>query len=113
MKRIAGFVAVTVMASGLAFGDSSPAVAKERAVLRFADLGGIQDWRATDDGALLVEGVNGNWYRATFWGPCYELRFTDTIAFVTNPPGDLDKFSSILADGNRCWFRTFEKVEKP
>jgi len=92
---------------------SPPAAAGDRVVISFADLGGIRDWRPGPDGTLLVQSLHRKWYRATFFGSCPEVRFTDTIAFVTEPDGSLDKFSSILVDGRRCWFRTFSEVTDP
>lgn len=84
------------------------------AVLRFADLGGIRDWRSVDNGrAVLIEGRRGQWYRATFFSPCTSLPFANTIAFATDTTGDLDKFSSILTRNERCYFRTFERVPDP
>ncbi len=41
------------------------------------------------------------------------LRFTDTIGFITEANGHLDKFSAVLVDGRRCAFRTFEPVDGP
>lgn len=100
------FVVLAVMLFG-------HAQAQERAVIHFADLGGIKDWRPGPDDSLFIEGRNGNWFRATFFGSCYEVKFANAIGFVTDPTGDLDKFSSILVDGRRCWFRTLERTTKP
>ncbi len=84
------------------------------AVLHFADLGGIRDWRSADNGeAILIEGRRGQWYRATFFGRCTSLPFTDTIAFVTDATGDLDKFSAVLTADERCYFRSFERAPAP
>ena len=101
---VAGILALSAMA---------PVHGDDAVAIHFADLGGIKDWRSGRDGELLIEGRNGNWYRATFFGPCYELKFVDTIAFVTDSSGDLDRFSSVLVDGHRCWFRSFEPTIKP
>lgn len=91
--------------------------AGDSAVLHFADLdGGIQDWRPDTSGsvdAILVEGRNGNWYRATFWAPCPEINYVPDVAFVTDTLGDLDRFTSIIADGDRCHFKTFEQTDAP
>jgi hypothetical protein len=95
------------MSAGNAFAQS------DQNVLRFADLGGIRDWRADTDKALLVEGENRNWYRATFYTPCVGLRFAQAVAFVTEPSGSLDRFSSILVQGERCWFKTFARTDPP
>ena len=97
----------------LALTTAGTTAAQDRAVIRFADYGGIENWRAGRDGSLLIEARNGNWYRATFHGSCHDLKFAQRIGFVTDVVGNLDKFSSILVDGRRCWFRTFEQVPDP
>ncbi|HEU4618698.1 MAG TPA: hypothetical protein VFV10_11680 [Gammaproteobacteria bacterium] len=43
----------------------------------------------------------------------HELPFAIGIAFVTEPAGHLDQYSSILVDGERCWFKTFERSGPP
>ena len=60
---------------------------------------------------MLIQGRNRSWYRATFFGPCIDLRFRDSVAFVTDGTDRLDRFSSVLVNGERCWFRSFEKLE--
>jgi hypothetical protein len=82
-----------------------------RAAIKFADHGGINDWRATDRDTLYVEGRHGEWFKATFMGTCAGLRFTETIGFETEANGDLDSFSAVIVDGRRCAFRTFERVD--
>lgn len=85
----------------------------KRAVIHFADLGGIKDWRAVDRETLYVEGRNNRWFKVTFMGPCTGIMFTETIGFATDATGDLDKFSSIFVDGRQCHFRTFEAADDP
>lgn len=108
-----------VMALALLAGCATPSSPNEppagpSAVLHFADLGGIRNWRSADNGkAILIEGRRGEWYRATFFGRCTSLPFANTIAFATDTTGDLDKFSSILTRDERCYFRTFERVPPP
>lgn len=92
------------------------AIAQESdpAVIHFASVGGIRDWRVADDGdALLIEGRNGLWYRATFFNYCPEIRFQEALAFVTDATGDLTKFSSVIADGTQCYFKSFERTSDP
>ena len=81
------------------------------ASIDFVSLGGIDDWRAQGNEALLIKASNGNWYRAEFAAPCPGIRFRDAIGFVTDGTDRLDKFSSVLVHGERCWFRSFEKID--
>lgn len=112
---ILGFMAV-IAALSISLTGATPANAAgegKRASIPFADLGNIDDWRAHDARTLYVESVTGQWYKATFFSPCHSVPFAETIAFVTEPDGSLDKFSSILVNGEQCHFRTFEPVDGP
>ena len=92
---------------------SQEAEENRRAMIPFADIGGIDKWRAPDDYTLFVEARNGQWYSAELFGPCFGLSRAVTIGFVTNHDGSLDSFSSILVEGDRCYFRSFEEIPTP
>lgn len=103
-----------LVGSLLAGGLVMAAVPTQRHVsIPFADIGNIRDWRASGSDDLYIESSRREWYRATFFSPCTELPFALQIAFVTEPNGALNEFSSILVDGQRCWFRTFEHASGP
>lgn len=76
----------------------------------FADMGGIRDWRPIGTEGLLIEGYNKQWYKAEFFSPCIGLDYSLAVGFVTDPSGHVDRFSSIIVDGQRCWFKSLEKV---
>jgi Family of unknown function (DUF6491) len=115
---------VAILAAGSPAAQSSgqetgkPDVPSDRAAIHFVDYGGIRNWRADRDDALYIEGRNRRWYKATFFGPCHGLRFSDTIGFVSDSGGTVDRFSSIVARGPghgtmECHFRTFSEVPSP
>jgi len=79
----------------------------------FADIGNIRDWRADTASELYIQSMDRDWYKTTFLAPCTALPFATAIAFVTEPNGDLNSFSSVLVEGERCWFKTFEKSNAP
>ena len=110
---IGALAASAALAQGAVAEDTPAREPQERAVIHVADLGGIRNWRAEDDRTVLIEGRNRQWYRAELFGYCPGLRFAHAIGFVTDITGDLDKFSSIYVDGDRCWFKTFEKIDPP
>ena len=115
MQRWMMIAAATTAVASMVAGGVRAASGSEHAVIHFAELDGIRDWRAagTDSDAMLIEGRNGQWYRATFWAPCPEIHFAPAVAFVTDTNGDLDRFTSIIADGARCYFKTFDKSGDP
>ncbi|HZF28882.1 MAG TPA: DUF6491 family protein [Gammaproteobacteria bacterium] len=102
------FVAALVVPSA----GAAEAVA-DHASIPFADIQGIKDWQAEGNTAMLIEAYNRRWYRVTFFSPCIELPWHVAVAFVTEPNGSLDRFSSIIAGGERCYFKTFEAATSP
>lgn len=84
-----------------------------QASIPFADLGGIRNWRAGPENSLLIEGNTGHWYRATFFSRCTGLRFADVIALESRPSSTVDRFSSVIVDGQRCAFRTLVEIPDP
>lgn len=78
----------------------------------FVDLGGIEDWRAVGDEAILIKARNDEWYHASFFSRCMGLNYSTAVGFVTQPAGSLDKFSSILVDGERCWFKDLTRISE-
>lgn len=117
MISITAMALASLSMSGVLFAaeDSAAEVMQpKRAVIHFADLGGIENWRAVDERTLEIEGRNGDWFRAELWSHCIGLRSANEIAFISEPNGDLDRFSSIyVARGERCQFKTFERIEEP
>ena len=105
-------VRVLVGIAGLAM-CSVAGAAPNTAVIHGASLGRILNWQDDGTSAIYIEAAGNKWYRATFWAPCYTLPFSETIAFVTEPNGDLDAYSSILAGGDRCWFKEFAPTTEP
>lgn len=84
------------------------------ASIPFVSLGGIQSWKAQDDGSLVIEGRTGRLYRATFMSDCRDIKFAGPdIAITTGPAGDVDRFSKVLVNGRTCNFATLDEVIDP
>src|SRR5688500_9833698 len=81
------------------------AQAADNVSIPFADLGNIRNWHAENAEVLYVQNAKRDWFRITFWTPCLALPFATGIAFVTDGTSSLDKYSSILVDGENCKFR--------
>ena len=81
------------------------------ATMPFASLR-VQDWVGREDGSLLIRGTNHRWYHATLSGNCPWLNTATKIAFKSTQ-GHLDKYSSIVVEGNTCLFDTFDEVADP
>ena len=101
------------LATAVAIAFAGIASAETPARIPFADIGNIRDWRADTANALYIQSMDRDWYKTTFLAPCAALPYATTIAFVTEPNGELNSFSSVLVEGERCWFKTFEKSNAP
>jgi hypothetical protein len=79
----------------------------------FADLHRqISDWWQREDGSLLFKG-GSKFYHATFMGACPWLSSAERIGFKTDSAGSIDKFSSVIVEGQTCHFNTFDEVANP
>lgn len=88
-----------------------PAAADVR--IPFANSGGIRDWQPDGSEALYIQDSRGRWYRATLFAPCFDLPYSDRVAFLTRGNDVLDKFSSVLVRGKRCQFSTLVPSAPP
>ncbi len=80
----------------------------------FANMHGtIRDWKNDGNKALLIQGPGKQWYRAEFTNSCHALPFAEQIGFVTDGTNRIDRFSSIVVKGERCWFKSFAAVDAP
>lgn len=106
LSLAAGFVA-------FATGAAAQKPVGQPARIPFADIGNIRDWRSSSNTELYIQSMDRKWFRTTFFAPCTALPYATAIAFVTEPNGDLNSFSSVLVEGERCWFKTFESSDEP
>jgi hypothetical protein len=95
---------------------TAPAFAGEpanNALIPFANLGGIQNWRADGSAALYVQGRNRKWYHAELLGSCPELPFANRVGLVVEPTGEFDRFSSIVVQGHQCMVKSLIESDAP
>ena len=85
----------------------------EHASIHFVNYHGIRDWQADGQNSLFVQDNRKQWYRATFWTPCFDLPFAVGIGFMPGSMDELDEWSSVVVRGERCMFKTFEKSGPP
>lgn len=118
-SRIPAAVLATVLgAAALQARAADPAPAAPtgqpaEATIPFANRGGIDDWHADGDNSLYVKSRAGQWYRAKLMGPCLDLRFANTIGFVTRPGDTFDRFSSIRVRGHDCALTSLVPSDPP
>jgi hypothetical protein len=111
IRALALALALTACASAPRAG--SVADREQEASIPFADFGGIRSFRPGPNRTLLLEGLNRKWYQATFIGPCLDIPYAETIGVITNPAGDVDRFSGVIVRGRRCTFRSLVEIPDP
>jgi hypothetical protein len=113
MKTLILTVAAVCSIAGLAHAQTiRPAVANKQATIPFVDYGGVQDWRATPQGDLLLRGNGANYYRAQFIGPCPNLKFGMRIGIPGGAMDSLDKFSTIYVGRDACPLKSLTRIDK-
>ncbi|MGE0828609.1 MAG: DUF6491 family protein [Hyphomonadaceae bacterium] len=105
--------ALALAACATAPAETSAQGSAPEATIPFADFGGVQSFRPGDDNTLLLEGRGNRWYRATFFSPCREVRWAQTIGIISDRMGSVDRFSGILVDGRQCRFRSLVEIPDP
>ncbi len=85
-----------------------------QAVIRFADQGGIQDWRADGETGIFIKDRNNHWFHAQLMFPCHGLPFHESeIGFESEPDGDFDNLSFIKVGGQHCQVASLVAAAKP
>jgi hypothetical protein len=121
MKRLILAATALTLAAGCATTGSEQAAApvvytvvEADAAIPFANT--VRGFRAGKDAekSLLIEGGNGNWYRATLRDYCArDVRWEQAIALDTGPLNRFDKFSTVLVNGQRCYVERVDKIADP
>lgn len=114
MQRLAIAAAIAALTVSAASAAPTPAPAKApEASIPFVNYGGIRDWQAVDAETLYVQDSRRNWYRATLFAPCIDLRFAHAIGFETRGLDRFDRFSTLRVGDQRCHVRSVVRSEGP
>lgn len=73
----------------------------------------IHNWHVLDRNTLLIEVRTNELYRAEMFSPCHRLPFAQTIGFIPEPGGSLNRHSSIVVDGEICRFKSLTRASPP
>ena len=84
-----------------------------QASIPFANHGNIRDFHAVNDDTVYLQARNRQWYRADLIGPCFGLPYAVGIGIDARPMGTLDRFGTIIVDGERCKIGSLTPAESP
>ncbi len=109
--------ALALSAPNFAFAQNAETATNDVAAeveIPFVQFGAIRDWRPDGRNGLYIQGTGDQWYYAKLMGSCNGLNFTDTVAFDTGRGArQLDRFSSVLVEGQTCQFTSLVKSDPP
>lgn len=78
-----------------------------------AFLGDIREWRPDGKKEVLIESRSRKWYRARLNKPCAGINGDKAFGFVMEPEDRLDRFKSIVVNGQICGVASLELIGKP
>ena len=81
--------------------------------VRIPRMGRFLEWRPDGNKALFIRADNGRWYHASLENPCPRLVTRSNVRFITASNGDLDRYSSVIADGWRCQVSSISYSDGP
>jgi hypothetical protein len=122
MSRLLGAAVLLALVAGCATAKTEataePAVTytvvEQDASIPFANT--VRGFRVGKDEqrSLLIEGGDGNWYRAELRDHCRRyLPWENAIGLDTGPLNRFDKFSTVIVDGVRCQVVRVDEIADP
>lgn len=114
MRKFLAVAALSALVAGCAGGtDYASAPIGPQASIPFADHGNVRDFHAVSDDTVFLQTRNRQWYRADLIGPCMGLPYAIGIGIDARPQGTLDRFGTILVDGQRCKIGSLTPSDSP
>jgi hypothetical protein len=102
MRKFLAVATLSALVAGCAGSADYAAPIGPQASIPFADHGNIRDFHAVSDDTVYLQARNRQWYRADLIGPCFGLPYANGIGIDARPMGTLDRFGTIIVEGERC-----------
>lgn len=110
LRVIAPFWAILVSAPAIAA--EPPPPRGEEVAIPFPR-SGIRTWHADTDRLLYVQDRSRRWYRVELMRPCQGIQYNYALGFDTRGLSRFDRFSYILAQGQRCPVNSVVRSDPP
>ena len=73
----------------------------------------IRNWETDRNRGIWIQDRDNNWYYGSFAGFCSEANFATAIGVETRGSARLDRFATIIMDGERCPLSSFVTSAPP
>ena len=103
-----------LLAAAIPAAAAPPAAPQSEEVrIPFVAFGAIRNFRNEGDTIVYFEGRRRQWYRATLFGPCYNLPHALRLGFDTRYGDVLDNSTTLLVDGEPCRIQSLVRSDPP
>ncbi|MGZ8345777.1 MAG: DUF6491 family protein [Allosphingosinicella sp.] len=89
------------------------AAASEEVRIPFVNFGGIRSFHANDDDVVYLQDNRRRWYRAELIGSCWGLPWANRVRVDTRGGSTVDRFSTLIVDGERCQLGSLTRSDEP
>lgn len=113
MRRFLAVAVLSALVAGCAGSADYATPIGPQASIPFVEHGNIRDFHAVNDDTVFLQARNRQWYRADLIGPCFGLPYANGIGIDARPMGTLDRFGTIIVDGERCKIGSLTPAESP
>jgi hypothetical protein len=114
MKQILPLAALAFLAGPLpAAAATSASRVGQEARIPFLSFRSVRTYRPVGDDIVYLQDQRRNWYRATLFGPCYNLSHSLRIGVDTRYGNTLDSTSSFIVGGERCRIQSLVHSDAP
>jgi hypothetical protein len=95
---------------------ASPAPAApvgQEARIPFAAFGGVRNFEPNGREAVYLQDRGRNWYLARLFAPCEGLPWAHSLGIDNRGSGSVDRFSTLLVEGERCQIQSLTRSGPP
>lgn len=113
MKKLLLMGAALLSAPEALAAQRTDAAIGQEARIAFPNQATIRTFRATSRDTIYIQDRARRWYRGSVIGPCFDLPWALAIGVDTRGARTLDRFSTLIVNGERCQLNSFVRVAGP
>ncbi len=111
-KSLLALAAAATLGSG-ALAAPAAATADQEASIHFVNLRSLRTFDPVSRETIYFQDWNRQWYRASVLGFCFNLPWATRLGVDTHGTNSLDRFSTIIVDGDRCQLNSLVRSGPP
>ncbi|MDP9414035.1 MAG: DUF6491 family protein [Pseudomonadota bacterium] len=113
ITKLRAALAAAIAVGGCAAPAPPAPAGPEEARIAFLHLSPLRTFQAVGRDTIYIRGPGRRWYRATTLGPCINLPWALSIGVDTRGSPTLDRFSTLIVEGERCPLQSVVRSAQP